>query len=251
LQIFDKNVIELQNKELLIDMVIVTKAVDKYVIGSSQTLNDDQLRTCCKLCERQPSSSDAVLGGRKSVTVSHIDGIGSIVIKHYRRGGTMRHLINRRYLKLGTTRCRREFELLNTVRNLPINAPEPIAYVYRGKLFYRAWLITRQIPQAISLAHLATRQVSRAQRVMPSVIEQISILIQHRVVHADLHPGNVVVDKENRVFLVDFDKGYLFSGHSNKLRDRYLNRWQRSVIKHRLPSLLHDMLQAGLTKRFQ
>jgi 3-deoxy-D-manno-octulosonic acid kinase len=231
--------------------MVKTNTLDKYVFGSAQTLIDDQFRTLSKLCERQPNSSDAVLGGRNSITVNHIDGLGSIVIKHYRRGGIMRHLINRRYLKLGATRCQREFELLNTVRNLAINAPEPIAFVYSGKLFYRAWLITRQIPQAIALAHLATRQVSCAQRVMPSVIEQISILIRHKVVHADLHPGNVVVDKEDKVFLVDFDKGYIFSGHTDKLRDRYLNRWQRAVIKHQLPSVLYDMLQTGLLKRFQ
>lgn len=229
-------------------MVIVTKAIDKYVIGSTQTLLDDQLHMLCKLCERQPNPSDAVLGGRNSVTGKHIDGLGSIVIKHYRRGGIRRHLINRWYFHLGATRCQREFELLNSVRNLGINAPEPIAFVYRGKLFYRAWLLTRQIPQSISFAHLATRQVSRAQRVMPSVIEQISILIQHKVVHVDLHPGNVVVDKENKVFLVDFDKGYIFSGNPNKLRVRYLNRWQRAVIKHQLPSELYDMLQTGLAE---
>jgi 3-deoxy-D-manno-octulosonic acid kinase len=186
------------------------------------------------------------LGGRNSVADNHIDGLGSIVVKHYRRGGIRQHLINQWYLKLGPTRCRREYELLNTVRGLAIDAPDPVAFVYRGKLFYRGWLVTRQIPQAISLARLASRQVRRAQRVMPAVIEQISILIRHRIVHADLHPGNVVVDKEDRVFLVDFDKGYMFSGNPKKLRDRYQNRWQRAVVKHQLPSVLNDMLQKGL-----
>ena len=86
---------------------------------------------------------------------------------------------------------------------------------------------------------------------MTSVIEQISILIQNNILHTDLHPGNIVVDKKNKVFLVDFDRGHRFSGNTNKLRDRYLNRWQRAVIKHQLPSLLYDMLQTGLSERFQ
>ena len=227
-------------------MAIVTKTVDKYVIGSAQTLKADLLHTLGKFCERRPDSSGAVLGGRNSVTGTHIDGLGSIVIKHYRRGGIRRHLSNRWYLKLGTTRCQREFELLNTVRDLGIKAPEPIAFVYRGKLFYRAWLITRQIPQAISLARLATQNIDQAQTVMTSAIEQIVHLIQNNIHHKDLHPGNVVVDSENEVYLVDFDKGYTFSGTRKALRDRYLNRWQRAVIKHQLPAVLDDMLQIGL-----
>jgi len=231
--------------------MIETKAFENYVFGSSLTLTELQLGTLGRLCDQQPKSSDEVLGGRIPVTSDKIDGIGSIVIKHYARGGLMRYLLKRRYLKLGATRCQREFELLQTVRNLGINAPEPIAFAYRGRLFYRAWLITRQISQSITLARLATREITQAQAAMTSVLEQISILIQNGIVHPDLHPGNVVIDKETKIFLVDFDKGFLFLGNKNKLRNRYLSRWQRALIKHQLPMVLYDMLQAGLSKRFQ
>ncbi len=81
---------------------------------------------------------------------------------------------------------------------------------------------------------------------MPSVIEQISKLIQHHILHIDLHPGNVIVDKDERVFIIDFDKGRRFSGSQNKLSNLYLRRWQRAVSKHRLPVMLTDMLRAGL-----
>ena len=231
--------------------MIETKAFENYVFGSSLTLTELQLGTLGRLCDQQPKSSDEVLGGRIPVTSDKIDGIGSIVIKHYARGGLMRYLLKRRYLKLGAIRCQREFELLQTVRNLGINAPEPIAFAYRGRLFYRAWLITRQISQSITLARLATREITQAQAAMTSVLEQISILIQNGIVHPDLHPGNVVIDKETKIFLVDFDKGFLFLGNKNKLRNRYLSRWQRALIKHQLPMVLYDMLQTGLSKRFQ
>ena len=174
-------------------MVSKTKTLENYVIGSIQSLTAGQRSTICKLCERQPISSDTVLGGRNSVAGHHIDGLGPIVFKHYRRGGILRHLIRRWYVKHGTTRCEREFELLNRVIGLGINAPEPIAFVYRGTLFYRAWLLTRQIPQAISLARLAAQDIDLTQSVMTSVIKQISLLIQNNILHVDLHPGNVMV----------------------------------------------------------
>jgi len=230
--------------------MIETKTFEAFVFGSSLPLTDLQFDTLGRLCDQQPKSSEGTLGGRTSVTSDEIDGIGSIIIKRYTRGGLMRYLLKQRYLKLRATRCQREFELLQAVRNLGINAPEPIAFAYRGRLFYRAWLITRQIPQSLTLARLATQDPIQAQAVMPSVLEQISLLIHNGIVHPDLHPGNVVVDKEAKIFLVDFDKGYLFPGNKNKLRNRYLSRWQRALIKHQLPMVLYDMLQTGLSKRF-
>jgi 3-deoxy-D-manno-octulosonic acid kinase len=229
-------------------MNIVIKAADSYVIGSIHSLTDEQVSALCKLCEGRPYPSNGILSGRGSVTGDHIDGFGAIIVKHYRRGGLRRHLINRWYFNLGITRCRREFELLHHVKSLGINVPEPVAFVYRGTLLYRAWLLTREVPQSISLAHLAARQENRAQRIMPAVIEQMTILIQNKVLHVDLHPGNVLVDNEDTVFLVDFDKGCFFSGNTHALRDRYLNRWRRAAIKHKLPTMLYEMLRKGLAE---
>ena len=48
---------------------------------------------------------------------------------------------------------------------------------------------------------------------MASVIDQISRLIDHGIWHVDLHPGNVVIDQNDRVFLLDFDKGSLHQGN--------------------------------------
>ena len=59
-----------------------------------------------------------MLGGRTSLTPAKLNGIGSVVIKHYRRGGLLRYFIKQRYLKLGKTRAQIEFKLLQVVRNL-------------------------------------------------------------------------------------------------------------------------------------
>ena len=83
---------------------------------------------------------------------------------------------------------------------------------------------------------------------MESVIEQILLLIQNGILHVDLHPGNIVIDGDNQVFLVDFDKGKIYQGNREKLKNRYLSRWQRAVNKHGLPNMLNEMLIEGLCR---
>ena len=158
----------------------------------------------------------------------------------------MRYFIKRRYLKFGKTRAQREFELLDIVGTLGIKVPQPIAYAYRDRLLYRAWLVTREIHQPLSLARLSLQDEKKTGTAMVSVIEQISSLIQNNILHVDLHPGNVVVDAAGKVYLLDFDKGSVYHGNRQKLKNRYLTRWQRAVAKHRLPGMLTEMLQAGL-----
>ena len=81
---------------------------------------------------------------------------------------------------------------------------------------------------------------------MHSVIEQISALIQNDILHVDLHPGNVLVDAAGKVYLLDFDKGSVYHGNRQKLKNRYITRWKRAVNKHGLPKFLAEMMQNGL-----
>jgi len=225
---------------------MIVKTIDAYRFGYSLNLTEAQLRAFISRFQQPTTSSFSALEGRASIVLSEVSGIGAVAIKFYTRGGLIRHLIKRRYLKWGMTRAQREYDLLQLVRNLGINAPEPIAHACRGHLFYRAWLVTRQIPQPESLSQLANMDPDRCETVMRSAIEQIIKLIQNQIVHIDLHPGNVVVGRENRVFLVDFDKGYIHRGNTDKLIHRYISRWHRAVVKHRLPMMLSEMLREGL-----
>jgi len=226
--------------------MVLNRTIDSYHFGFYLNLTDSQLRTLTGLFHHPGPSGVPVLGGRTSLTPAQLNGIGSVVIKHYRRGGLMRYFIKQRYLKLGKTRAQIEFKLLQVVRNLGINAPEPVAYAHRGCIFYRAWLVSRAIKHPLSLALLSLKDEKKTRQAMESVIGQISVLIQNGILHVDLHPGNIVVDGAGQIFIVDFDKGQIHHSSTEKLRNRYLTRWQRAVTKHRLPELLTDMLQAGL-----
>jgi 3-deoxy-D-manno-octulosonic acid kinase len=121
-----------------------------------------------------------------------------------------------------------------------------VAYAYRGFPLYSAWLITRKIETACTLAELSCQDIQRASGIMGKVIAQIDKLIECRFRHVDLHPGNILVDGADNIFILDFDKGHWSSTQREKLYDLYCKRWQRAVSKHKLPIMLSDMMQAGL-----
>lgn len=209
-------------------------------------LTDLQLRTLAGFFHQPDPAGGAALDGRTSASRLQLDGIGSVVIKHYRRGGLLRHVVQRRYLKFGKTRAQREFELLNIAGALGASVPQPVAYAHKGRLFYRAWLVTRAIRGSMSLARLSLQDEEQACRAVPLIVEQIGLLIRNNILHVDLHPGNVVVDIAGKVYLLDFDKGRVYHGRRKKLKDRYIARWQRAVVKHRLPKVLSDALWSAL-----
>jgi 3-deoxy-D-manno-octulosonic acid kinase len=224
----------------------LTAAVDSYRFGLALHLTETQLRILTGFF-RQPEIADKSLpGGRAWVGVQQVDGIGTIAIKHYHRGGLMRYIVKRHYFRFGKTRAQREFELLHRAGHIGINVPQPVAYAYHGRLFYLAWLVTRKIRQAVSLARLSLENEESAREAMLSTIDQISILIQNGILHVDMHPGNVEVDTGGKVYLLDFDRGRNYRGSKAKLTLRYLARWRRAVLKHRLPNFLAEMMQEGL-----
>ncbi|MDY6987995.1 MAG: lipopolysaccharide kinase InaA family protein [Thermodesulfobacteriota bacterium] len=224
----------------------LTRTYNSYHFGSSFPLTDEQLKQLVGLFEAPTNAVDSVLGGRTSVAISRIEGLGSVVVKYYTRGGLLRLLVERTYLKWGKTRCQIEYELFQKVRDLGVSVPEPIAYASQGGLFYRGWLVTRQIKGQQTLAQLAFSDVERVCTVMREVAHHVSTLINNYILHVDLHPGNVLVDSGNRTFLVDFDKACLCPGDKNRLRHQYLTRWRRSVTKHGLPEVLYDAMSAAL-----
>ena len=196
------------------------------------------------------SKGDGGLGGRAQVGRLTLAGIGPVVVKQYTRGGLFRLLVAERYFKWGPTRPEAEFEILATIRALGGMAPEPLAWIERGRPFYRAWIITREIEHHTTLADLSRHDDDRARRLLDEVVRQISLLIEERILHIDLHPGNVVIDAGDKVYLLDFDRAQRYVGTRNSLRDRYLHRWRRAVIKHGLPDVLAEYVCLGLRKNF-
>ena len=222
------------------------KKYDSYQFGSSLDLTQEQIQQLISRFKYPDTVSPTPLSGRRSVARLSIDGIGAVVVKQYTRGGLVRHVVKDKYLKCGKIRCLKEYQLLQTVRNLGISAPQPLAWACRGRLMYSAWLVTRDIFPSQSLAQLSRESEDLAEQAMQATAAQILKLIQHDILHVDLHPGNVIVDSQGHVFLLDFDKGHMYRGGKRQLQKRYVARWKRAVIKHQLPVKLIDLMRSGV-----
>jgi len=215
-------------------------------------LSKGQIEEILSLCTSQSRSEEgSVLGGRGNVRLSKIEGLGSIAVKQYRRGGLLGKLIRSLYLSFGESRAEEEFKILEMVRGLGINAPQPLIWVRRGGAIYENWLIMSAIPDPVSMAQLALNDESGWIGKVPELILQIGQLIRHRIFHVDLHPGNVLLGSDGKVCIIDFDRARFFPGSLNDLRDQYLIRWRRAVIKHQLPESVSERICPGLRVNFE
>lgn len=131
------------------------------------------------------------------------------VLRHYYRGGLIGRMINDQYFYTGIekTRAAREFSLLKTMRALGLPAPKPVAFrVATQGLFYRADLLSSRIENASDLVGILSKE-----RIEDSLWFEIGKVIkafhQHGIYHHDLNAHNILVDDNNKVFLIDFDRG--------------------------------------------
>lgn len=223
-----------------------TTIYQNYRIGACRQMDIGQIERLIQLFEQPTRAPGSVLGGRTAITVDTIDGIGSVAVKSYRRGGLVSYFIKRKYLRLGKTRCQVEFDMLNKAGAIGVDVPRPVAYAFTGRLVYRCWLVTDEIKAHRTLAELSLKNPQRALDLIAPIAAQITRLIRHKIRHVDLHPGNILVDSGDNTYLIDFDRAGTSGRSQNWLRNRYLARWKRAVRKHQLPDALWQTLEAHL-----
>ena len=188
----------------------------------------------------------AHLAGRGKLIRREIERLGSVIAKRYVRGGLL-HFVNADlFLRYGAVRSAREFAMLELASSIGVNAPKPIASIWEGARLYRAWLVMQEIKGEETLAAVSLQNEERALQALDKFVKQLALLIQHRILHVDLHPGNVLLDSENVVYVIDFDKSRRFKGNLKDLREYYLRRWRRAVIKHKLPAFVSERICLAL-----
>lgn len=217
-----------------------------YQYGTELQFTNTQRDNLLRLFEEPPQDIEAVLAGRTQVVRTLIDPVGPVVIKYYKRGGLVRHFMKDVYLRTKTPRPSIEYDMLEKVGNMGVNCPAPVLWAIRGGMFYKAFLVTRDIGPHRSLAELGLLDESVCTGAIMKAGEQIHRLIENRIHHVDLHPGNILSDDRGTVFIIDFDKAYVSSRPLEKLRAIYLERWKRAVLKHGLPTFLIDTMEKAL-----
>jgi len=217
--------------------IIETKYQD-WVIGYNTPSVPESVQNLISLTDQNNSEQTAPLEGRSEVLIKKIDTIGTVVVKHYFRGGIVRWLLKDRYFKTGNCRARAEFEILLKAAEYGINVTEPILYFQKGSLVYKCWLVTKEIHNDGSIARISLTAPESAKALMNDVTLQVQKMITKGIYHVDFHPGNVLAGRDGKVYLLDFDKAFITKTEKPALDRKYVNRWNRAVLKHNLPKIL-------------
>ncbi len=172
--------------------------------------------------------------GRGSVYMFHHQGL-DLVLRHYCRGGMIRHFIQDRYwfATLGGTRMWREFSLLQALEALNLPVPRAIAArcVKTSPITCRGDLLTELIPNSQTLAEVLEQKTLKDQ-LWSSLGSLIARFHRHNVFHADLNANNILLSGGEAFFLIDFDRGELRASSAGGAWKRSnLKRLQRSLLK--------------------
>lgn len=160
-------------------------------------------------------------------------------LRHYRRGGLFGKLVSDHYWfqGWGKTRSYAEFHLLHYLRQQGVNVPRPIAArAVKEGLCYQADLLSEKVANARDLvAILQEKSLEESQYI--AIGKEIAKLHRAQVNHTDLNIHNILIDKHNTVWIIDFDKCYQQKGNSWK--EANLQRLLRSFRKERHKVEIH------------
>jgi 3-deoxy-D-manno-octulosonic acid kinase len=174
------------------------------------------------------------------------------VLRHYRRGGFIARLSEDRYWWAGEERVRAfaEWRLLQYLAQRGLRVPRPVAAFYRrAGMTYRCDLITERIVSAQSLsAALAPSPVPES--TWWAIGAAIARLHSHGVDHADLNAHNILLDGNQGISVIDFDRGRLRApgkwtlGNLRRLR-RSLSKISKSLPPDRFTTGAWQAVLAG------
>jgi len=172
---------------------------------------------------------------------------GPVVLRQYLRGGWAAKISRDRYLFSDVSRSRpfREFHLLTALHQQGLPVPRPVAALceHHGLLASGA-IISARIPAVQTLAEwLEGAGTDPGNAGWPSVGNCIRKFHDAGIWHADLNARNILLDSEQQVFLLDFDRARFTPGQKVSSK-RNLSRLKRSLIKLWPPAQMPSMQPA-------
>ena len=163
-----------------------------------------------------------------------------MVLRQYSHGGLLRAITGKFYF-FGA-RSFRELALTEEIRSCGILTIPPIGAIHHRffYLFYQAYFLSLEVPQAIDLiqyfndlgAHPSRENLSFKRKTIRSAGLLIRQFHQAGFFHSDLQLKNILVAGD-QLLLIDFDRSYRKSNLSIGKRMKNLFRLNRSVEKWR------------------
>lgn len=158
----------------------------------------------------------------------------NMVLRHYYRGGLVRHISRDRFVYTGLekTRCFRELTMLAKMSELGLPVPKPVAArVKRHGLFCSNDILIETIEDAKDgYNHLKNGPLSG--EVWFEMGRVIRSFHNAGVFHSDLNIHNILIDGAGQVYLIDFDNCE-FRSNPEAWRELNLQRLRRSLDKEK------------------
>ncbi|NOX27143.1 MAG: 3-deoxy-D-manno-octulosonic acid kinase [Gammaproteobacteria bacterium] len=205
----------------------IIKSNDQYILFDPNYCSSDE----CAEIFSVDSVPDKVSKTGRGEAIFFRYGAYEMVAKHYLRGGLLSHFVHDQYFAcdVEATRAFKEWHLLGKMRALGLPVPKPVAArVLIQGCFYRADLVTEKINLAKTLAEKLT-EVSLGYEAWQAVGVLIKRFHQLGVYHADLNANNIIINEQQELFLLDFDKGQIKLGEAWKINN--IERLLRSLLK--------------------
>jgi len=184
------------------------------------------------------NQQSAISGGRGAIRRVALNEQEIAVVRHYCRGGLIRHFVRDLYWDR-PPRPFAELMCLETARQRGVPTIEVIGAGVRWVTIglYRGTLVTREATGFINLWEwLCTKPTgTERQQVITAVAQAIGHLHDAGIAHADLNLTNILVRTTTdlpTVLLIDFDRARVFPGPLPRYRrERNLRRLRRSLDK--------------------
>ncbi|NQY34380.1 MAG: 3-deoxy-D-manno-octulosonic acid kinase [Alteromonadaceae bacterium] len=158
------------------------------------------------------------------------------VLRHYYRGGLIGKFNKDKYLfnAFNSTRAAREFSLLKIMQELQLPVPDPVAFrIIKNGLFYQADLLSSRIQDANDLVYILGKQ-RLTEEIWLTIGATIKRFHDSGIYHHDLNIHNILLDKNNKCWLIDFDRGE---------QRTVSNQWQKANLARLLRSFRKELLK--------
>ncbi|MCE7577961.1 3-deoxy-D-manno-octulosonic acid kinase [Aliivibrio fischeri] len=203
----------------------------KQIIWYDDSLLSDSPEQCCDPDYWQQQNK--VIGsaqGRGTTWFVALDKMDA-ALRHYRRGGLFGKIIKDHYIFTGWEKSRsyQEFQLLKSLKEAGVNVPKPIAARTIKRTFcYQADLLSEKIPNAQDLVSIL-QEKPLSKEMYQKIGNEIRKMHAAQVNHTDLNIHNILIDDNDKVWIIDFDKCYQQKGDDWKKGN--WDRLKRSFVK--------------------
>ncbi len=173
-----------------------------------------------------------VYGGRGGARRIKLPGGKVVYLRHYLRGGLIRHFLRDLYL-VRPPRPLCELFATEIARAAGCYVPTVhAACVEDTGPFYRGWIVTSAIEETRPFIERWLSAEGTARRdLLAAAGAAVGAVDAAGVYHADLTGHNVLVDAAGRVALIDFDRASVGAAGNVRLIERGTDRFRRSLVK--------------------